>query len=168
MIIIILHLIISFLLDGLLSNYTEVLLLNPSYFKTIYTIISLVIIFRYFENEKKYLTILLIIGILFDICYTNTLLLNPFIFFLIYLIIKLLDYYIPNNLFTINIKTILSISIYHIISFLLLHIADYNHYSLNTLFLIISHSIPSTIIYTSISYFIISKIYFKKYDKKIK
>ncbi len=166
--IIIIHLIISFLLDGLLSNTTDILLINASYFKTIYTIISLVVIFRYFEYPKKYLIILLITGILFDIVYTNTLLLNPFIFLVIYFVIKELNYYIPNNLLTINIKSILAIIIYNIITFILLNISNYYNYNLNHLLRITLRTLPMTIIYTSISYFLLKKIFFKKYDKKIK
>ena len=166
--IVIIHLILSFLLDGLLSNTTDILLINASYFKTIYTIISLVVIFRYFEYPKKYLIILLITGILFDIVYTNTLLLNPFIFLVIYFVIKELNYYIPNNLLTINIKSILAITIYNIITFILLNISNYYNYNLNHLLRITLRTLPMTIIYTSISYFLLKKIFFKKYDKKIK
>ena len=168
MIIILIHLILSFLLDGLLSNSTDLLVINPSYFKTIYTIISLVVIFRYFDSSKKYLIILFITGILFDIVYTNTLLLNPFIFLIIYFVIKELNYYIPNNLLTINIKSILAIIIYNLITFILLNISNYYNYNFNTLLMIIIRSIPMTIIYTSLSYFLLKNIFFKKYDKKIK
>ena len=167
MVIVIIHLIFSFLLDGFLSNYTEVLSLDPSYLKTIYTIISLVIIFRYFESEKKYIIILTITGILFDIVYTNTFLLNPFIFYIIYLFIKFLDYFIPNNLLTVNIKSLTAIIIYHTITYFLLQISGYHHYEIELLLDIIVRSIIATIIYTSISYLIFKKIFFKKYDKKI-
>ena len=167
MIIVLIHLIISFLLDGFMSNYTEVLLIDPSYLKTIYTVISLVIIFRYFESEKKYLIIITITGILFDIVYTNTFLLNPFIFYIIYLIIKFLEYYIPNNLLTINIKSLTAIIIYHTITYFLLQISSYHHYDLKVLLTIITHSLIVTIIYTSISYLILTILFFKKYDKKI-
>ena len=168
MIYIIIHVIISFLLDGLLSNHIDTNIINPSYFLTIYTLVSLTIIYNYFENDKKYLYILIIVGILFDIVYTNTLLLNVFIFLVIYLFIKSINYYIPNNLFTINIKSLIAITIYHILTYILLLMANYYHYSLKFLGIILSRSIIMTIIYTSISYLIFKKIFFKKYDKKIK
>ena len=113
MIVLIIHIVISFLLDGLLSNYISTSIIDPSYFRTIYSVISLVVIFSYFENQKKYLYILLIIGALFDIVYTNTFLLNIVIFFLIYLIINILNNFIPNNILTINLKSLLAILIYH-------------------------------------------------------
>ena len=168
MIVIIVYTIISFLLDGLLSNYMSINIINPSYFRTIYSVISLVIIFNYFDNDTKYLKILLILGILFDIVYTNTFLLNIIIFLIIYIIIKKINIFITNNIFTINLKSFLSITIYHVLSYLILLLANYQNYSIRLLTLILSKSIIMTIIYTTISYLLLKKIYFKIYDKKIK
>ncbi len=168
MILVIIYTIISFFLDGLISNYIPIDIIFPNYFTTIYSVISLIIIYNYFDNEQKYLRILFPLAILFDIVYTNTFILNIILFFIIYLLIKQLNYYIPNNLLTINIKALLAISIYHILSYLILILVHYNNYKINVLFTIISKSIIMTIIYTSISYIIIKKIYFKCYNKKIK
>ncbi len=152
MISVLIHVIVSFLLDGLLSNHINTNIINPSYFMTIYSLISLIVIYNYFENEKKYLYILLVTSILFDIVYTNTLFLNVFIFLIIYLIIKRINYYIPNNLLTINIKSILAITIYHTMTYILLLLANYYSYSFKLLGIILSRSIIMTIIYTSLSY----------------
>lgn len=168
MIIIIIYTIISFLLDGLISNFISINIVDPSYFRTIYSVISLVISYHFFENDSKYLKILIIIGILFDIVYTNTFLLNVFIFTIIYLFIKKINIYISNNILTINLKTILAITIYHTLSYLILLLANYSNYSFNLLTMILLRSIIMTIIYTTISYLIIKKIYYKKYYKKIK
>jgi len=168
MIIIIIYMILSFLLDGLISNYISINIVDPSYLRTIYSVVALVIIYNYFDNEGKYLKILLILGILFDIVYTNTFLLNIFLFIIIYLFIKEINIYIPNNLLTINLKSLLSIIIYHSLSFLILLLANYSNYSSKILWTIISRSIIMTAIYTTISYFAIKKIYYKKYSKKIK
>jgi len=155
----IIYTIISFFLDGIISNYTNINLVDPSYLRTIFSVISLVIIFNYFDNEKKYLTILIPLGIIFDIVYTNTFLLNVVVFLVIYIILKQLDYFIPNNLFTINIKSIISISIYHTVTYIILIITHYNSYPINMLLTIIIRSLIMTIIYTTISYYIIKKIY---------
>ena len=110
MIIIIPYIIISFLLDCLISNYVSINIVSPSYLRTIYTIISIVITYHYFDNSKKYLIILIILGFLFDIVYTNTFPLNIVIFLVLYLLLKQMDYYIPNNLLTINFKSIICIT----------------------------------------------------------
>jgi len=168
MIIAIIYVTLSFILDGLISNYVSINLVNPSYLRTIYTVISLIVIYHYFENEKKYLSILLILGIFFDIVYTNTFCLNIFIFFIIYLIINHLNYLIDNNLFTINIKGIISIIIYHVLTYILLLLVNYNNYNLNILLTIIIRSIIMTIIYTTISYLLLNKIFKKLDNRKIK
>ena len=168
MIIISIYVILSFLLDCIMSNFISINLVDPSYFRTIHTIISIVIIYNYFEFNKKYLTIIIILGALFDIVYTNTFLLNIILFLIIYFVLKELDYFLPNNLLTINIKSIVSIWLYHILSYLILLLVHYNVYTINLLGMILIRSIISTIIYTTISYLVLNKIIEKKDLKKIK
>lgn len=167
MILIIIYVIISYLLDGLISNYISTELINPSYLKTIYSIISLVIIYHYFENYKKYFSITIFLGLLFDIVYTNTIPLNTILFPVISIIIKQLDYFLPNNIFTINILSLLSIYIYHILSYIILLLTHYNSYTISLLLIILLRSTIMTIIYTTISYFTIRKIYHSHYNKSI-
>lgn len=166
--IIIIYTVISFLLDGLISNYISIDIANPSYLRTIYSVIALVIIYNYFENDRKYLRLLLSIGFLFDIVYTNTLLLNIFSFFIIYIINRELNTYIPNNVLTINIKALIAITIYHLITYLLLLLSHYDIYPLKLLPLILCRSIIMTVIYATISYLVINKLYYLNYYKKIK
>lgn len=158
----IIYVIFSFFLDSIMSNIFSFNLIDPSYFKTIYSVISLVIIYNYFDNHKKYLSILIIIGILFDIVYTNTFLLNIVIFIIIYLILSFLDYHIPTNTFTINIKSLACIFSYYILTYIILLLANYNNYNIKLLGIILLRSIIMTIIYTTISYFIMNKIYDNK------
>lgn len=162
MIISIIYVIISFLLDGLMSNLVPFNLVDPSYLKTIYSVISLVIIYNYFDNKSKYLTILIILGIFFDIVYTNTFILNIIVFLTIYIILSFVDYIIPTNIITINIKTISCVSLYHILTYIILLLANYNNYSIKLLGIILLRSIIMTIIYTTISYQIMNKIYDNK------
>ena len=164
---IIVYTIVSFLLDGLVSNFISGSIHNSSMFNTIYSVIALVIIYNYFDNNSKFLKILFVLGILFDIVYTNTFLLNIFIFIVIYIILGMINNYIPNNIFTINVKTLLAVFIYHILSYIILSIANYDSYSY-ILLMVLPRSVIMTIIYTSFSYIMIKKIYFKRYTKKIK
>ena len=71
MIISIIYLVISFLLEGIMSNIFPSTLSNISYFTTIYIIISFAIIYPYFDNDKKFFILIFIFGILFDILYTD-------------------------------------------------------------------------------------------------
>lgn len=165
MILAIIYVIISFLLDGLMSKLLPFNLVDPSYFKTIYSIISLVIIYNYFDNKQKYLTILIILGIFFDIVYTNTFILNVVVFITIFLILSCVDYVLPTNIITINIKSISCVFLYHILTYIILLLANYNNYSIKLLGLILLRSLIMTIIYTTISYLIMNKLYD---DKRIR
>ena len=165
MIVAIIYVIISFLLDGLMSNLLPFNLVDPSYLKTIYSVISLVIIYNYFDNKQKYLKILIVLGIFFDIVYTNTFILNIVVFLVIYIILSIVDYIIPTNIITINIKSISCIFLYHILTYITLLLANYNSYSIKLLGIILLRSIIMTIIYTSISYLIMNKIYDNKLIK---
>ncbi len=168
MIVIIIYLIISFLLDSIISLYIPASLTTLSYFKTIYTLVSLVVIFNYFENSKKYLIIAIILGTLFDTVYTNTFLLNIVIFIVVNFLLTELDYIIPNNLFTINIKSLSALYTYHILTYIILLLTHYNSYSFSILLNILMKSTIMTIIYTTISYLLIKKIYWRHFDRKIK
>ena len=165
MIVAVIYVIISFLLDGLVSTILPFNLTNPSIFKTIYSIVSLVIIYNYFDNKQKYLTILIVLGIFFDIVYTNTFILNIVVFIIIYIFLTSIDYMIPTNIITINIKSISCVSLYHILTYIILLLANYNSYSLKILVIILLRSILMNIIYTSISYLIMNKIYDNKLIK---
>ena len=122
MIISIIYLIISFLLENIMSNIFPSYLGQTSYFTTIYTIIALAIIYPYFISEKKYFILVVIFGILFDITYTSTFMVNLVIFILIGIIIKLLNNIMNNNIFMSNIISIISIITYHILTFIILNI----------------------------------------------
>lgn len=147
-----------------MSNIFASALTDVSYFTTIYTVISFVVIYPYFYNKKKYYILLIIFGILFDAYILLLLCLMSYIFrdwFVIYLLNNILS----DNIFMINIISIIAIITYHLLSFIILSIAGYANYSFLLLGRIIVHSIIMTIIYTSLSYLII-KTLFNRFDIK--
>ena len=165
MIISIIILIISFLSEGLFSNYLSSTFNNLNMFSTLYTLIALVVIYPYFHNEKKYYILLIVFGILMDVVYINTFMMNLMLFLIISFLIKFLNFILPENILMVNIMSISSVITYHILSFLILKIINYNTYPLSMLLDICINSILMTIIYTSILYFL-SKYLFTKFDKK--
>ena len=166
MIISIIYLVISFLLEGIMSNIFPSTLSNISYFTTIYIIISFAITYPYFDNDKKFFILIFIFGILFDILYTSTIFVNTFIFIIIGIVIKILYNILPGNVFMTNIISYVGIIIFH--SIILYNTNDYRNMVIIVLYFcsyIIIHSIFMTIIYTSISYFIM-KFMYNKFDIK--
>ena len=165
MLLLIIYVLFSFLLEGFMSNIFASALTDVSYFTTIYTVISFVVIYPYFYNKKKYYILLIIFGILFDALYTSTFIVNVFIFLGIGFVIYLLNNILSDNIFMINIISIIAIITYHLLLFIILSIAGYANYSFLLLGRIIVHSIIMTIIYTSLSYLII-KTLFNRFDIK--
>lgn len=168
MIVSIIYIIISFILENILSNIFITTLNNVSPFTTIYTIIALVVIYPYFASDKKYFLLVIIFGFLFDTIYTSTILLNLTIFLVISLLIKTLNNIISDNIIMTNIISLISVATYHILTFIILNIVTSKSYSIILLGKILTHSIIMTIIYTSISYIIIKYLYSKLSIKQIK
>lgn len=160
--------IISLLIQGTVSNYIGYTYENLSVFSTIYVLISLLVVKPHFENEKKYLILLISFGLMIDITYTSTFLLNTCLFIIVYYFTKAFHFFFPYNLFTINASNLLSIFLYHIISFLFLTILQYDQYTIWTLIKILTNSIIMTIIYTSILYFFIETLKNKLELKNVK
>lgn len=165
MLLLFIYVLFSFLIEGFMSNIFASTLTDISYFTTIYTIISFAVIYPYFYNKKKYFILLFIFGVFFDSLYTSTFMVNICVFLIVGFVIYVLNNILSDNIFTINIISMISIILYHVLSFVILSITNYANYSFFLLFNIIIHSIFMTIIYTSISYFIV-KFLFDKFDLK--
>lgn len=168
MIISIIYLVLSFILDNFMSNIFPSTLSDVSLFSTIYIAIAFVIIYPYFNSDKKYYLLIVIFGILFDILYTGTFLLNMFIFLILGILIKVLNNVFPENIFTTNLISVMIVGGYHILSFIILSIVGSINYDFMLLIDIILNSIIMTIIYTSVSYFCMKFIYGKFNIKQIK
>ena len=158
----------SFLLQGIMSNYLAYEISNPSWFLTIYPLISILILIPYFENSKKQIILIIIIGLLVDVAYSNTFILNTSLFLVAYYISKAFHKIFPYNLLTINISNLINIIIYHTLTCIYLTIIRYDYYNLKLLLTSITHSILMTIIYSSIVYLITSTIYQRFELKEIK
>lgn len=155
MILSIVSVIVSCIIQGMMSNFLGYTYTNLSLFSTLYILIALLVIRPNFENEKKYLVILIVFGIIMDVVYTNTFILNACLFVVVYYFSKFFHFFFPYNLFTINISNLLCILLYHIISFVTLSIFQYDCYTFSVLFKVLTHNIVMTIIYTSIIYSVI-------------
>lgn len=161
-------LIFSFLFQGFISNHLKYSLTDPSILSCVYLLVTLIVILPYFENEKKYIKLLVIFGLLMDIVYTNTFILNTLIFLVIYFVCKFINYFLPHNIFTINLLNIVSMIVYHLLTFLILLIIGYDKYSFLLLLKIISHSLIMTIVYGNIMYLIVSSLMNQFQIKEIK
>ena len=161
-------LLISVFIQGTISNYLGYTYSNLSCFSTIYILIALLIINPYFENKKKYFTLLIIFSLIIDITYTNTLFFNSFLFIICYYISKIFHNFFPYNWLTISVSNLMCIIIYHTITFFMLTILKYGVYQISNLTNILSHSILMTIIYSIIVHVVLSFINKKFPLKEVK
>lgn len=141
--------IVSFFLDGLLSNY-----LSFPFFLTLTSIIF----YSNFLNEDTFIKYSLVIGILYDITYTNTLFLNGILFFLIALFLKTIDRRYKNKLSFFLLLNGLIHLIYVMTIYLLLILFRYLTFDAFILIKGLVESILIDTIYFLILYFIYHKI----------
>lgn len=107
--------IVSFLLDGLLTNYLPYVVNDLSWFTPSLTLVSILLIHPFYrKQEKKYYCILFILGLLFDLFYTNLLFYHAVIFVGIGYFIHTYQKWIPFNALGVMIEVILLITIYEI------------------------------------------------------
>lgn len=108
-------LIISFLLDGIVSNIVS---LN-SFFLPLCSLMALIIIFPYFKNNLgKYLKYCFVLGFFYDVVYLDTFLVNFLIFGLVGLFLYLLNQFITNNALNVILMGLITIVLYRFISYL--------------------------------------------------
>ncbi len=147
--------IISFLLEGILSNYIYK-------FIPLFTLTSIVISSYYKQNDILKYSIF--IGILYDVTYTNTIILNSLIFFFISLLTLYFNKNFKKNIFNLILLNIIVITIYLIITYLLQIIL--NNVELNLIiFKTILKSITTNTIYLLIMSIILRhKLYKRSYS----
>jgi len=146
--------IISLILDGIISVYT-----NNTMFIPLFTLTSLLITYKNYERKEKiYFIFLSIIGLIYDALYTDIILLNTFVFIIIGLIIKLLNIYLSHKLTSNVVKLLVIIIFYRVITYIILCILNYINFEFIILFKSIYNSIFLNIIYLFIITFIDNKI----------
>ncbi len=114
--------ILSFLLDGLLSIYSEF----DWPFITFFSVIALVLVYPYFlHHDKNYFKACLILGIAYDLIYTNTIFFNMLLFLLLGVIIKKMYDYFTNNILNSILINLIVILFYLLCSYFILILIGY-------------------------------------------
>ena len=163
----ILIVLISFFLDAFLSMYIPISVSNYNMLVPMFTIISLIISYPFFNgNEKNYLITCLVFGILYDITFTNTFGLNLALFFGIGFLIIFMDGGLSNNLFSLIVKMLVIIILYDLLTYLILLLLNYIDYGILTLIIKIGKSLILNTIYLISAYFITNMISKKFHIKR--
>ncbi len=167
MIISIIIVVMSLLLDGILTNFLPYGVGDLSLFTPLTTLVSIVIIYQLFyqgHNQKQYLIISIVMGFLYDLFYTNLLFFNSLLFLLIAYITIFLYKQLGEGYIKIILHVIMIIIIYELVTFLCIIIFNLVPTSIDRILYKISHSILLNLIYAEFIYTII-KLLPKKYKK---
>lgn len=149
--------ILSFIFDGVIS----LLISKNSLFLSLFSIMSLLVIFPYIKNKINLVYIAILLGFLYDIVYTQTPFLNTIIFLVISLIILLFYKYVPLNFISTCVLLIIIIIIFRTLSYILFILVNDYLFDFNSLLTSIYSSIILNVLYV-FTFNIILKIFYKK------
>lgn len=149
--------ILSLILDGLLSNFLSFMVGDLSYFTPLFTVMTVLIIYPFFKKKEKknYFLALAITGIIYDLLYTNLLFYHSTIFILLGLLTILLHKYLDTNFFMVLLETVLIIIVYQSVTAFLFFLLQVVPVTLNDLIYLIEHTLLINIIYTQLGYLLI-------------
>ena len=156
---------LSFLLDGILTNYLPYLVNNLSWFTPLFTLVSVFLVYPFFRKQQtKYLIICFVIGIFYDLFYTNLLFMNAILF----LGVGFFSKYFWKNSYIGYIRMAVSIITiiigYELLTVALLLIGNMVPVSIEKIIYVISHSLIMNVIYSEIWLLIVNSLP-KKYKK---
>ncbi len=147
-------LLISILLDGLITNITLYSFNNITYFMPLCTVTSLVFILNQNENNKK---LFILNVLLYSAFYMHNLILSFTIFLIIYYLIKIIKKIITVNKITLFLEVIIIIAIYEFILFFIYSLILSKNFIIDNYWYKLSHSIIINIIYSFILYLLFYK-----------
>lgn len=157
--------IISFILDGILSNFLPYVTNDLSLFTPAFTLVSLFLVSSFYHHkEKNYYILYFIAGLCYDLFYTNLLFFNGFMFLVMGIITVRIHKYFEVDFFKLIIYIPLIIAIYESLSALIFSIFNLVPITLYKLLYKISHTLILNIIYALLVFTIIHFIP-KKYKK---
>lgn len=157
--------IISFILDGVLTNFLPYMVSSLSIFTPLTTLTALVIIYPFFyHKDKKYFITAIVVGLLYDLFYTNLLFFNAILFFIMALVVTKLYRIIGDSYIRIIVNILLIIVLYELLTALIIFAFNLVPVTIERVLYKIGHSLILNLIYGEILYVIVKKLP-KKYHK---
>lgn len=159
----IVFLLISIILDGILTNFLPYLVNDLSYLTPLLTVVTIFLIYPFYLKKIKYYFITVFItGIIYDLFYTNLLFFNGVIFVLVGLISFFIHKNFETNYFKLLLYLLIIIISYELLNAIILYIYNIVPVTIDKVIYKIIHSIFINIIYGELLFIIIKKIS-KKY-----
>lgn len=154
-------LLISFLLEGIISNFVPI----NGFLLPLFTLMALIIIYPLFDEHSEYYKYAFITGLAYDLFYTDTIIFHAIIFCFIAFLITRLNLVLSDNYFNILIIVAICILIYRFVTYGLLVLVSNMSFDFITLMLSVLKSLIINLIYSMILFFVVKKCQ-KKYKYK--
>lgn len=149
--------VISLILDGLLSNFLSFMPGNLSLFTPLFTVMSIFLIYPFFKKKEKstYFITIAITGLIYDLLYTNLLFFNAVVFIILGSIIMILYRYLDINFLMVFIESIVLVFLYQSITTFLFYIASVVPVQFSDFLYLVEHTLLINIIYAELIHLII-------------
>ena len=154
-------LIISFLLEGVISNFVSI----NGFMAPLFTLVSLIVIYPLFDDVSEYYKYVFVTGLVYDLFYTDTIIFHAIIFCFMAFIITRMNLVLSDNYINFLIIMAICILIYRTFTYSLLVLVSSVSFSFIALILSILKSLIINLIYSVILFFVVKKIQ-KKYKYK--
>lgn len=140
---------VSFYIEGIISNFISV---STKLWNPLLSLVTLVAIYPFFKNKKRYYQVCFGYGILYDLVYTNTLIFHGLLFLSIGYLIHYMHKIFSLNLANIIVLTFFSILGYRTFSYILLCLVGSYKFIWITLLNSITSSLLLNFIYATLLY----------------
>lgn len=154
-------LVISFLLEGIISNFVSI----NGFFAPLFTLTALIIIYPLFDEEAEYYKYALVTGFIYDLFYTDTIVFHAIIFSFMAFLISRLNLVLSDNYVNVLVIIAICILIYRIITYSFLVLVSSVSFDFMALIFSILKSLMINLIYSVIIFFALKKLQ-KKYKYK--
>lgn len=154
--VVVITVIISFLLESIVSNFIS---LDSQLFMPLFTLVSLLIVYPFFnKKESDYLKLCAITGLFYDIVYTDTLLFHLLLFVMLGYLITKINNVVNTNFISICFMIPIIIILYRILSYSILCLSGFLLFDWANLGESIYSSLLLNIIYGEFIYIITDRV----------
>lgn len=152
-------LIVSFILESVMSNFFPV----NSFFASLFSLMALIVIYPLFDGDNfKYFRYAFLLGFAYDLIYTDTIIFQAFLFLIIAYLVTILRKMLSDNLLNLIIVTLICIASYRTINYFALVITGNLDFNLLTWIASIYNSIILNVIYCLIIGWVVNRVMRKK------
>lgn len=147
-------LIVSFLLEGVISNFVSI----NGFIAPLFTLVSLIVIYPLFDDVSEYYKYVFVTGLVYDLFYIDTIIFHAIIFCFMAFIITRMNLVLSDNYINFLIIMAICILIYRTFTYSLLVLVSSVSFSFIALILSILKSLIINLIYSAILFFVLKKV----------